>query len=323
MNDNKNGSKDLISIIIPVYNVVEFLEKCVESAINQTYSNLEIILVDDGSTDGSAILCDELATRDNRIKVIHKKNGGLSSARNVGLDSSTGEFIGFLDSDDFIEPDMYEMMYRELADNQEAGACSSMLYKYEDGTVGIYRKEWDVKYRRIITGNDFAAMYLSTKRNFVICSKLFRSCLIKGTHFREGRINEDILFLFDLSPKIENKKVTTIEIPYRGYYYRQHTNSICNNIVKPLEISTLYNYSEIITYYHERGNKRMERLCYSFYYHILFVLLFKILHNENWKKEYLKDYSTEIKQISFSSIICSASWKDILKFCYLKYLRKI
>ena len=109
----KDNQPHLISVIVPVYNVEKYLRQCLDSIINQTYRNLEIILVDDGSTDSSGIICDEYAQIDARIKVIHKENGGLSSARNAGLDvcTSGGDFIAFVDSDDWLEPDMYERLY--------------------------------------------------------------------------------------------------------------------------------------------------------------------------------------------------------------------
>ena len=101
-------SNVMLSIIVPVYNVEKYIGKCIESIVNQTYKDLEIILVDDGSTDNSGKICDEWARKDKRIKVIHKKNGGLSDARNAGLDICTGDYIGFVDSDDYIELNMYE-----------------------------------------------------------------------------------------------------------------------------------------------------------------------------------------------------------------------
>ena len=108
---------DLISVIIPVYNVEKYLEECVLSVINQTYSNLEIILVDDGSTDGSGLLCDQYKDRDSRIKVIHKKNGGLSDARNVALEICNGQYISFVDSDDYVSEAFIEIMYQAIIDN--------------------------------------------------------------------------------------------------------------------------------------------------------------------------------------------------------------
>ena len=101
---------DKISVIVPVYNVENYLRRCVDSIINQTYKNLEIILVDDGSPDNCPVICDEYAQKDSRIKVIHKENGGLSSARNCGMDMATGEYIGFVDGDDWIESDMYKFL---------------------------------------------------------------------------------------------------------------------------------------------------------------------------------------------------------------------
>src|SRR5665647_2657921 len=101
----------LISIIVPIYKVENYIRNCVDSILNQTYKNLEVILVDDGSTDNCGNICDEYSLKDNRIKTIHKKNGGLSSARNAGLDVAKGEYIGFIDSDDWIEKDMYESLY--------------------------------------------------------------------------------------------------------------------------------------------------------------------------------------------------------------------
>ena len=103
-----------ISIIVPVYNVEKYLKKCIDSIVNQTYKNLEIILVDDGATDRSGEICDELAKLDNRIKVYHKKNGGLSDARNYGVERATGSYVGFVDSDDYIDAEMYEKLYEAI-----------------------------------------------------------------------------------------------------------------------------------------------------------------------------------------------------------------
>ena len=106
-----------ISVIVPVYNVEKYLRKCIESILNQTFREFELILVDDGSTDSSGKICDEYALKDSRIKVIHKENGGASSARNAGLDVAKGEYIGFVDSDDWIEMDMYGELYRLIKEN--------------------------------------------------------------------------------------------------------------------------------------------------------------------------------------------------------------
>ena len=123
----------LISIIIPVYNVSKYLDKCVKSILLQTYSNLEIILVNDGSTDGSGVLCDELKKTDKRICVIHKPNGGLSDARNAGLDIATGDYIGFVDSDDYVEPDMFQILLENAMKYDADVSGCRYAEVYEDG----------------------------------------------------------------------------------------------------------------------------------------------------------------------------------------------
>ena len=116
--------KELISVIVPVYNVKPYLKKCFDSIVRQNYRNLEIILVDDGSTDGSGDLCEELARQDSRVRAIHKKNGGLGSARNAGMDAAKGEILSFVDSDDWIEPGMYDTMTGILCrENAQIIAC--------------------------------------------------------------------------------------------------------------------------------------------------------------------------------------------------------
>ena len=119
---------ELISIVVPVYKVEPYLDKCISSIVNQTYKNLEIILVDDGSPDNCPAMCDAWAEKDNRIRVIHKPNGGLSDARNAGMYVATGELMAFVDSDDWIAPDMYEQLYRRLTeDGSDIAACGVQM----------------------------------------------------------------------------------------------------------------------------------------------------------------------------------------------------
>ena len=132
-------NKPLISVIVPVYNVQKYVKKSVESILQQTYKNLEIILVDDGSTDESGDICDMLACSDNRVTVIHKKNGGLSDARNAGLDRATGEFVGFVDSDDYIEKNMYEVLEERLNINgADISCCGRYVVQESDGRKTSY-----------------------------------------------------------------------------------------------------------------------------------------------------------------------------------------
>ena len=135
---------DLISVIIPVYNIEKLLSKCIESVISQTYSNIEIILIDDGSTDSSGNICDEYLSKDSRIKVFHKKNGVLSSARNYGIKESTGNYLFFLDSDDFVDSNIIKKLYKNLIDTNSNISISNRINYYDNGK----------KYVRFYNGND-------------------------------------------------------------------------------------------------------------------------------------------------------------------------
>ena len=131
-----------ISVIVPVYNVEKYLEKCIDSILSQTFKNFEIILVDDGSTDSCGIICDEYERLDNRVKVIHKINGGLSSARNSGLEIASGEYVAFVDSDDWIDKNMYQELYNEAKKNN-ADIVQCKFIKAKDENVSIYNNEFN------------------------------------------------------------------------------------------------------------------------------------------------------------------------------------
>lgn len=185
--------KDLISIIVPVYNVEAYLDRCMESILKQTYKRLEIILVDDGSTDSSGEKCDAYAKQDSRIKVIHKKNGGLSDARNAGLALATGDYIGYVDSDDWIEPDMYQSLYDACAEHDAELAVCRYFGEYQDrteagGTGKIVPLSRDELLKIYISGNDEYVIYNS------VWSKLFKRELVADLIFPKGRNSEDIMY---------------------------------------------------------------------------------------------------------------------------------
>ena len=131
----KELTMDLVSVIIPIYGVEQYLDRCVRSVVNQSYAHLEIILVDDGSTDRCPAMCDAWANKDSRIQVIHKPNGGLSSARNAGLDMATGEFIAFVDSDDYVEPDYIATMIDAAQKNHADLVMCSVFHEDADGNA--------------------------------------------------------------------------------------------------------------------------------------------------------------------------------------------
>lgn len=209
-----------ISIIVPVYKVEAYLDKCVQSIVDQTYRNLEIILVDDGSPDRCGEICDAWAAKDNRIKVIHKQNGGLSDARNAGMAIATGVYMGFIDSDDYIAPDMYRLLLERMtADGSDIAACGVEMV-FEDGTPS-----------RMLTPagshvlDNGQAMESIVRERYLlqpVWYKLYKTDLIRDIPFAVGKYHEDVFWSWQAVARA--KKVSTFDTPC--YYYLQRSGSI-------------------------------------------------------------------------------------------------
>lgn len=195
--ENKTEQNCLISVIVPVYNILDCLERCVNSICGQTWKNLEILLVDDGSTDGTGKLCDLLAEKDDRIRVFHKPNGGSSSARNLGISMAKGKWIGFVDSDDWIEPQMYERLYEAAT-----AAGTSIAQASRDEIDEDYHKRPDVctppEQEVTCTAEDFLKTLLLHQGDCSFCTKLIKKSLFEGHRFPEGKLNEDFRLLVEL-----------------------------------------------------------------------------------------------------------------------------
>lgn len=211
-----NYATGLISIIVPVFNVKDYLDRCVESIVNQSYENIEVILVDDGSNDGSQDICDKWEERDSRISVYHKSNGGASAARNLGLEKARGEFIGFVDSDDYIDLDMYERLYADMNRDVDVVSC---------GRVIIYPPEahrkpkvHDNTYKRLVFSNEEAmGALLNRQLSFSPCTKLFRRHLFNEIRFPVGRTCEDLPVIYAIVKKSRNI-VSIGAIKYFNWY---------------------------------------------------------------------------------------------------------
>lgn len=227
--------KALISIIIPVYKVEKYLEKCIQSVINQTYENLQIILVDDGSPDNCGKICDEYAKKDHRIEVIHKSNGGLSDARNKGLEIAKGEYIGFVDSDDYIEADIYEVLYNLLKQyNADVSICN--FYTVSQGKIAIKNVDSGIKeYTRI---EILKEILLDNNIQSYAWNKLYKKELFNEIKYPVGKKYEDIGTTFYLLEKC-NKVVVTGK---PEYYYINRQDSIVNNVTE----TTITDYIELI-----------------------------------------------------------------------------
>ena len=216
--------KPLISIIVPVYNVEQYLSKCIESLLGQTYTNLEIILSDDGSIDKSSYICDEYAMRDPRIRVIHKKNGGLSDARNAGLNLLTGEYVTFVDSDDYLEPEAIEMLVTTAMD------CAAWIVHMKSYIVSsnykiLVNQSSGTKKISICTSEEYIQGMCEKRKSESVCDKLFKAELFNERRFEKGRLNEDFFFL----SKMLFLDLKIAEIDYSGYNYYQRPGSITNS----------------------------------------------------------------------------------------------
>lgn len=222
--------KPLLSVILPVYNVAPYLRRSVDSVISQSYKNMEIILVDDGSTDGSSEICDEYKKKDNRIIVIHQANGGLSDARNKGLNTSSGEWIAFLDSDDWIHPSMYETLI-DLAIEQNADmiTCKSVNC-YEDGSTEDSNSTGEM---RVFSSDDMIRGLWDQKYiRFEVWNKIWKRSLIGDVRFKERQVCEDIRFDRLVFPDVN--KCVYIDKPLHYYLKARPGSTITSFKVEKL-----------------------------------------------------------------------------------------
>lgn len=205
---------DLISVIIPVYNVEKYLEDCINSVIEQSYKNLEIILIDDGSTDSSGVLCDQYAVKDSRIRVIHKKNGGQSTARNVGLEMASGEWITFVDSDDVVHSDMISVL-RETVGSYRLAMC------LRNDFIDVIPESQLAGKTQVIDRYEILEKMYSDNQYIVVWGKLYHKSLWHETRFREGIIYEDE----DLLPELIFTAEKTVCVDAKMYFYRIRPDS--------------------------------------------------------------------------------------------------
>ena len=238
--------KPLLSIVIPVYNAASFLERSIGSVRNQTYENLEIITVDDGSKDESLQMLNGYATQDPRLKVISKENGGSSSARNAGLKAATGKYIGFIDADDYIEPDMYMNLLTALEGDFDADAAQ--ILSCEEDESGNVIKAFGEGFDEAdsFSGREFFRSLLLHKGDSSFCTKLFRKDFFEGFSFSEGRLNEDFELLVNMSSSI--RKLIAVRKPgyhiilrgqsnTRGAYKQSFYENVMENADKMLELT--------------------------------------------------------------------------------------
>lgn len=281
----------LISVIIPIYNVEEYLDECVQSVINQTYENLDIILVDDGSTDTSGKICDKYGDLDKRIQVIHKKNGGLSDARNAGLLQAKGDIIGFVDGDDYIDKEMYQTLYNLLLEN----ACDIAYCTYQKiGEEDVYIPTKNVE---VLSKEEALTYYVKGYKNYrmspAVWQRIFKKEVIADFKFPVGICYEDLVW----GAQVYNQCEKVVFVDEQLYYYRIRKNSITgkdyNNAVSKRVITDhLKQYKNEINFLSEIKREDLARVVQYQYFYKITECIYNI---KRYRSEELYSYIPMLK----------------------------
>ena len=271
----------LISVIVPVYNVAQYLEKSIASIQQQTYQNLEIILIDDGSTDESGRLCEQIAEQDERVLVYHKENEGLSQARNDGLKQAHGDYVIFIDSDDYIHPEMITSLYQQLVkEDADVSSCGVMnVYANNESPQSTNQDDYFVCDTETFLKEDL----IGEKRPGTICNKLIKKEIAARLTFPKGLIYEDAYYHFDLV-KVAKKYVVNTK-PYYYYFHRGDSITTKPYAEKDLAYIDIYQkfYNEVVKEYPKLKDVAFFRPAYAY-----FFILDKMLLDENFKE--FKDF---------------------------------
>lgn len=315
-------SDELISIIVPVYNVEKYVKKCIESIIEQTYKNLEIILIDDGSTDESGKICDEFNNKDKRIKVIHKQNGGLSDARNVGIDNANGEYVSFIDSDDYVNDDYIELLFDTVKQYDADMSIASHRVIYEKNIIDRS------------TGENFCTepkeiLEMLLYDNGIDTSawgKLYKKSLFNEIRFPKGRLFEDSATTYKLIDK--SKKIAVCSKPIYNYVIRN--NSISNENFSEKKLDLIVSTEEMTNYiknnYPELEKACNRRLMYAYLSTLTQLAKSKVKNKKIQKKlmEYIcKNRRSVLRDKSIPKRDRIGLLSTVLGFHCFKYVWKI
>ena len=298
----------MISVIVPVYKVEDYLDQCVQSIVSQTYADLEIILVDDGSPDDCPAMCDAWAERDSRIKVIHKKNGGLSDARNAGMAIARGEYLAFVDSDDWIESDILRLSLQCSKENNADIVAFGVDWIYSDRKENPNPLHAAVYYG---TDNIVRTYFQSCMVRTTVWNKLYKSSILNDIRFPEGRLHEDEFFTYRVLAKANVAAV----IDTIGYHYRQRSDSIMGTYnlrhldaleaMKEKAEFLSQNYADLLPRFH----REQMSFCFNQY---CMILKYASADPDKIGRHYIRAY---IRKIGLSiKDLKGASWKEMLRY---------
>lgn len=262
--------KELVSIIVPIYNVEKYLKKCIESIINQTYKNIEIILVDDGSPDKCGEICEEYSKKDNRIVVIHKQNGGLSDARNKGIKVAKGKYITFVDSDDYVDYRYIELLYKAVKENNTKIAQCNIAKVNMSGNIiaRLGYRENSIKTSKNML-NDIYSSHLI--ENIVVWNKLYLKEMFNNISFPVGKIHEDEFTTFKILYNVDKISIVNEYL----YYYRQTDESIIGKKFNKKRMDLLEALEERISFLKEKKEYDLYKKTLKYYIEQLRVYFIK------------------------------------------------
>lgn len=309
----------LVSIIVPVYNTSKYLEKCLYSLIEQTIQNIEIIVVNDGSTDDSLKIAKNIAKKDNRIKVFSKPNGGLSSARNFGIEKSSGEYIGFVDSDDYVKENMFEQLYNMVEENHaKMAVCGWYLVENEE----VRKCAFECK--RVVLNDEQAIDLLLNHVSYdnFACNKLFHRSLFQDISFPVGELLEDLSTIYKLIHTA--KKIVVDSQPL--YYYVLHNNSITSNLYRQVNPDVFKviekRKNNLLSMYPNLTNK-IKSNYFTANKHYFMISLHSSIRDKEFEKNRIKEMRKNIRYVWIDKSIptrvkISSTMISVIPYLYFK-----
>ena len=301
-------NNDLISVIVPIYNVEKYLPECIDSIINQTYKNIEILLINDGLTDNCDKICDEYSKKDERIKVIHKENGGLSDARNCGIDIANGEYIAFVDSDDYLSEQFIEKLYISIIENNtKLSQCN--FVKVTNNYVEIEKRGYNEKIKTKSGYEMIKDLYTNHWENIVAWNKLYAKELFNDLRYPYGKIHEDEFITYQVLYKLDNVAIVEEYL----YKYRQNENSITGEKFKLQRLDVLKALEERIKFFEQKNEKQLYEMS-------LIAYLWKLKECYVKTRKYIND-SKDIQKETIEKY--KANSKKVLKLKAMGKLIKI
>lgn len=270
-----------ISVIVPVYNVEKYLHECVDSILTQTFTDFELILVNDGSQDKSGAICDEYAGKDERVIVIHQGNQGQAASRNNAVAEASGEWIHFVDSDDLIHPQMLEILYGAVDEATQISMCDLCKAHVCPEDFCSHKSKWEFKKYQVNEDSLMLFMHSGDYINWVVCAKLIKKDILLKHPFTTGKIYEDSAVAFKWINEAENVSITDTKL----YFYRVNSNSTTQVKFSLKNLDFLWAIEEQMSFYEDTDFNKIKKTVYRNYAIASAKMYYSLAENKEWNKE--------------------------------------